>query len=74
MGHLTRISNSIVHNCDKGPNGPQIQHIISGMDLLSSPLIYLYSAFLPTNIQFIVWARDASLMPDTFDVDTETRF
>lgn len=30
MGHLTRIANSIVHNCDKGPNGPQIAQIISG--------------------------------------------
>ncbi|XP_010778426.1 serine/threonine-protein phosphatase 6 regulatory subunit 3-like [Notothenia coriiceps] len=29
MGHLTRIANSIVHNCDKGPNGPQIQQLIS---------------------------------------------
>nr|XP_019961085.1 PREDICTED: serine/threonine-protein phosphatase 6 regulatory subunit 3-like [Paralichthys olivaceus]XP_019961086.1 PREDICTED: serine/threonine-protein phosphatase 6 regulatory subunit 3-like [Paralichthys olivaceus] len=29
MGHLTRIANSIVHNCEKGPNGPQIQQLIS---------------------------------------------
>ncbi|XP_047246739.1 serine/threonine-protein phosphatase 6 regulatory subunit 3 isoform X4 [Girardinichthys multiradiatus] len=29
MGHLTRIANSIVHNSDKGPNGPQIQRLIS---------------------------------------------
>uniref|UniRef100_A0A3Q0SHG3 Protein phosphatase 6, regulatory subunit 3 n=1 Tax=Amphilophus citrinellus TaxID=61819 RepID=A0A3Q0SHG3_AMPCI len=29
MGHLTRIANSIVHNCDKGPNGPQVQQLIS---------------------------------------------
>nr|XP_020468333.1 serine/threonine-protein phosphatase 6 regulatory subunit 3 isoform X3 [Monopterus albus] len=29
MGHLTRIANSVVHNCDKGPNGPQIQQLIS---------------------------------------------
>ncbi|XP_060949590.1 serine/threonine-protein phosphatase 6 regulatory subunit 3-like [Limanda limanda] len=29
MGHLTRIANSIVHNSDKGPNGPQIQQLIS---------------------------------------------
>uniref|UniRef100_A0AAQ5XIZ6 Protein phosphatase 6, regulatory subunit 3 n=1 Tax=Amphiprion ocellaris TaxID=80972 RepID=A0AAQ5XIZ6_AMPOC len=33
MGHLTRIANSIVHNCDKGPNGPQIQQLISSKDL-----------------------------------------
>uniref|UniRef100_A0A4W4GLZ6 Protein phosphatase 6, regulatory subunit 3 n=1 Tax=Electrophorus electricus TaxID=8005 RepID=A0A4W4GLZ6_ELEEL len=30
MGHLTRIANSIVHNSDKGPNGTQIQQLISG--------------------------------------------
>jgi len=30
MGHLTRIANSIVHNSDKGPNGAQIQQLISG--------------------------------------------
>lgn len=30
MGHLTRIANSIVHNCDKGPNGTQIQRAVSG--------------------------------------------
>lgn len=30
MGHLTRIANSIVHNSDKGPNGPQIQQLLSG--------------------------------------------
>lgn len=36
MGHLTRIANSIVHNCDKGPNGPQIQQLISGKDLVLS--------------------------------------
>ena len=30
MGHLTRIANSIVHNGDKGPNGAQIQQLISG--------------------------------------------
>ncbi|XP_061629432.1 serine/threonine-protein phosphatase 6 regulatory subunit 3 isoform X8 [Phyllopteryx taeniolatus] len=29
MGHLTRIANSIIHNCDKGPNGLQIQQLIS---------------------------------------------
>ncbi|KAM6973496.1 serine/threonine-protein phosphatase 6 regulatory subunit 3 [Aplochiton taeniatus] len=29
MGHLTRIANSIVHNYDKGPNGPQIQQLIA---------------------------------------------
>ncbi|XP_027885694.1 serine/threonine-protein phosphatase 6 regulatory subunit 3 isoform X5 [Xiphophorus couchianus] len=29
MGHLTRIANSIVHNSDKGPNGPQIQGLMS---------------------------------------------
>ncbi|XP_061140025.1 serine/threonine-protein phosphatase 6 regulatory subunit 3 isoform X4 [Syngnathus typhle] len=29
MGHLTRIANSILHNCDKGPNGLQIQQLIS---------------------------------------------
>uniref|UniRef100_A0A671LPX0 Serine/threonine-protein phosphatase 6 regulatory subunit 3-like n=1 Tax=Sinocyclocheilus anshuiensis TaxID=1608454 RepID=A0A671LPX0_9TELE len=29
MGHLTRIANSIVHNSDKGPNGAQIQQLIS---------------------------------------------
>ncbi|XP_023204213.1 serine/threonine-protein phosphatase 6 regulatory subunit 3 isoform X3 [Xiphophorus maculatus] len=29
MGHLTRIANSIVHNSDKGPNGPQIQSLMS---------------------------------------------
>uniref|UniRef100_A0AAR2JYI7 Protein phosphatase 6, regulatory subunit 3 n=1 Tax=Pygocentrus nattereri TaxID=42514 RepID=A0AAR2JYI7_PYGNA len=29
MGHLTRIANSIVHNSDKGPNGTQIQQLIS---------------------------------------------
>uniref|UniRef100_A0A667WK33 Protein phosphatase 6, regulatory subunit 3 n=1 Tax=Myripristis murdjan TaxID=586833 RepID=A0A667WK33_9TELE len=29
MGHLTRIANSVVHNCDKGPNGAQIQQLIS---------------------------------------------
>ncbi|XP_013888638.1 serine/threonine-protein phosphatase 6 regulatory subunit 3 [Austrofundulus limnaeus] len=29
MGHLTRIANSIVHNSEKGPNGPQIQQHIS---------------------------------------------
>ncbi|KAL0968047.1 hypothetical protein UPYG_G00261610 [Umbra pygmaea] len=29
MGHLTRIANSIVHNNDKGPNGAQIQQLIS---------------------------------------------
>lgn len=32
MGHLTRIANSIVHNSDKGPNGPQIQGLISGKE------------------------------------------
>lgn len=31
MGHLTRIANSIVHNSDKGPNGAQIQQLISGL-------------------------------------------
>lgn len=36
MGHLTRIANSIVHNCDKGPNGPQMQQVISGKDLNTS--------------------------------------
>lgn len=30
MGHLTRIANSIVHNSDKGPNGVQIQQLLSG--------------------------------------------
>ncbi|XP_075905366.1 serine/threonine-protein phosphatase 6 regulatory subunit 3 isoform X3 [Nelusetta ayraudi] len=29
MGHLTRIANSIVHNCEKGTNGPLIQQVIS---------------------------------------------
>ncbi|XP_077423225.1 serine/threonine-protein phosphatase 6 regulatory subunit 3 isoform X4 [Vanacampus margaritifer] len=29
MGHLTRIANSILQNCDKGPNGLQIQQLIS---------------------------------------------
>ncbi|XP_052399921.1 serine/threonine-protein phosphatase 6 regulatory subunit 3 isoform X2 [Carassius gibelio] len=29
MGHLTRIANSIVHNSDKGPNGTQIQQLLS---------------------------------------------
>ncbi|XP_019733720.1 serine/threonine-protein phosphatase 6 regulatory subunit 3 isoform X5 [Hippocampus comes] len=29
MGHLTRIANSILHNCDKGPNGLQIQQLIA---------------------------------------------
>lgn len=32
MGHLTRIANSIVHNCEKGTNGPLIQQVISGKD------------------------------------------
>ncbi|TWW76218.1 Serine/threonine-protein phosphatase 6 regulatory subunit 3 SAPS domain family member 3 [Takifugu flavidus] len=31
MGHLTRIANSIVHNCDKGPNGTQIQRAVSDL-------------------------------------------
>lgn len=35
MGHLTRIANSIVHNCDKGTNGPIIQKVISGKDFTS---------------------------------------
>lgn len=30
MGHLTRIANSIVHNSDKGPNGAQLQLLLSG--------------------------------------------
>lgn len=30
MGHLTRITNSVVHNSDKGPNGAQIQQLLSG--------------------------------------------
>lgn len=35
MGHLTRIANSIVHNSDKGPNGAQLQLLLSGeMDIL----------------------------------------
>ncbi|XP_075998344.1 serine/threonine-protein phosphatase 6 regulatory subunit 3 isoform X2 [Genypterus blacodes] len=33
MGHLTRIANSIVHNCDKGHNGPQIQQLISELSV-----------------------------------------
>ncbi|XP_061679698.1 serine/threonine-protein phosphatase 6 regulatory subunit 3 isoform X11 [Syngnathoides biaculeatus] len=33
MGHLTRIANSIIHNCDKGPNGLQIQQLISELKL-----------------------------------------
>lgn len=36
MGHLTRIANSIVHNCDKGPNGTQIQRAISGKSFLQT--------------------------------------
>lgn len=36
MGHLTRIANSIVHNCEKGTNGPLIQQVISGKDLVAS--------------------------------------
>lgn len=35
MGHLTRIANSIVHNSDKGPNGVQIQQLISGLSVYS---------------------------------------
>ncbi|XP_051916808.1 serine/threonine-protein phosphatase 6 regulatory subunit 3 isoform X3 [Hippocampus zosterae] len=31
MGHLTRIANSILHNCDKGPNGLQIQQLIAAL-------------------------------------------
>lgn len=36
MGHLTRIANSIVHNSDKGPNGVQIQQLISGLPVYAN--------------------------------------
>lgn len=56
MGHLTRIANSIVHNCDKGPNGPQIQQLISGEELhffecSSSTIMCCY---FPVKCRFII--------------------
>lgn len=55
MGHLTRIANSIVHNCDKGANGPQIQHLISGEASFLSSHAVLYWFMQCTIIMFSRW-------------------
>ncbi len=49
MGHLTRIANSIVHNCDKGPNGLQIQQLISGEKVPLSEGSYSSVIICPAN-------------------------